>query len=160
LRRWGVMRDEANPVGRSNVCPTQHRPREPSFHAFCFARPAPGARGSFVIAGSGEAQEGGSSYRERTIRFGDTSPEGMREKALFVLKRMEERMAVVGKTWRDATAVQVYTVFDPHPFMADEIVRRGAAEHGLIWHFARPPVQGLEYEMDCRGVTIEHRVSA
>ena len=159
LQRWGVMRGEANPVARSNVCPDQHKPTEPSFHAFCFARPATGARGSFVIAGSGEAQEAGSSYRERTIRFGDTSPEGMRDKALFVLKRMEERMAAVGKAWRDATAVQVYTVFDPFPFMADEIVRRGAAEHGLLWHFARPPVQGLEYEMDCRGVRIEHRVS-
>ena len=39
-----------------------------------------------------------------------------------------------------------------YPFLADEIVRRGAARHGLTWHFCRPPVRGLEYEMDCRGV--------
>ena len=159
LERWGVMRGSANPVARSNVCPEQHKPAEPSFHAFCFARPKPGARGSFVVAGSGEAEERGASYRERTVRFGDTSPAGMREKAVFVLNRMESRMAMMGKDWRDTSAVQVYTVFDPHPFMADEIVRRGAAEHGLIWHFARPPVEGLEYEMDCRGVSVEHRVS-
>ena len=43
--------------------------------------------------------------------------------------------------------------------MGDEIVRRGAAEHGLTWHFARPPVQGLDYEMDCRAVSVEHHVS-
>jgi hypothetical protein len=159
LERWGVMRGDANPVARSNVCPERNKPAEPSFHAFCFARPAPGAHGSFVVAGSGEAMEGRGSYRERTVRFGDTSVAGMREKAVFVLNRMEERMAALGKAWRDATAVQVYTVFDPHPFMADEIVRRGAAEHGLTWHFARPPVQGLEYEMDCRCVSIEHRIS-
>jgi hypothetical protein len=159
LERWGVMRNDANPVARSNVCPEINKPAEPSFHAFCFARAAAGAHGSFVIAGSGEAMDGRGSYRERTVRFGDTSTAGMREKAVFVLNRMEERMAAVGKAWRDATAVQVYTVFDPHPSMADEIVRRGAAEHGLTWHFARPPVQGLEYEMDCRGVSIEHRVS-
>jgi hypothetical protein len=36
--------------------------------------------------------------------------------------------------------------------VADEIVRRGAARTGLTWHYARPPVQGLEYEMDCRSV--------
>jgi hypothetical protein len=36
--------------------------------------------------------------------------------------------------------------------LADEIVRRGAARAGLTWHYARPPVQGLEYEMDCRSV--------
>jgi hypothetical protein len=155
-----VMRGDANPVARSNVCPELRKPAEPSFHAFSFARPAPGARGAFVIAGSGEAEEGHASYRERTIRFGDTSPAGMHEKAVFVLKRMEQRLAAIGKAWRDTTAVQVYTVFDPHPFMADEIVRRGAAEHGLTWHFARPPVQGLEYEMDCRSVSVEHNVSA
>ena len=42
--------------------------------------------------------------------------------------------------------------------MADEIVRRGAARAGLTWHYARPPVRELEYEMDCRGVTSEHVV--
>jgi hypothetical protein len=40
--------------------------------------------------------------------------------------------------------------------LADEIVRRGAAQHGLTWHFARPPVVDLEYEMDCRSVPVEH----
>jgi len=160
LERWGVMRGDANPVARSNVCPEQGKPAEPSLHAFSYARPAPGRSGDFVISGSGEAEEGHRSYRERTIRFGDTSPEGMREKARFVLQRMESRMAAFGKGWRQATAVQLYTVFDPHPLMADEIVRRGAAAHGLIWHFARPPVEGLDYEMDCRAVTLERRVSA
>ena len=158
LERWGVMRDDKNPVARSNVCPELHKPAEPSFHAFCFARPAPGATGSFVISGSGEAEEGFASYRERIVRFGETSPEAFREKGVFVLARMEERMAAFGVGWADTTATHVYTVHDLYPFLADEIVRRGAAEHGLSWHFARPPVQGLEYEMDCRSVPVEHRV--
>ena len=38
---------------------------------------------------------------------------------------------------------------------ADEIVRRGAAHSGLTWHFNRPPVSGLEYEMDCRRILNE-----
>jgi hypothetical protein len=42
--------------------------------------------------------------------------------------------------------------------MEGEIVRRGAARHGLTWHFARPPVEGLEYEIDCRSVPVEHRI--
>jgi hypothetical protein len=46
-------------------------------------------------------------------------------------------------------------VHDIYPFMADEIVRRGAERNGLTWHFARPPVRDLEYEMDCRGVATE-----
>ncbi|HUB11167.1 MAG TPA: hypothetical protein VMB34_04350 [Acetobacteraceae bacterium] len=156
LERWGIMREDRNPVARSNVCPEQYKPPEPSFHAFCFVRPSHGAPGSFVISGSGEAEEGHASYRERTVRFGDTSPAGLREKAAFVLDRMQHRMAAVDATWTETTAAQVYTVYDLHPFLGDEIVRRGAAQHGLTWHFARPPVVGLDYEMDCRGVAAEH----
>jgi hypothetical protein len=158
LQRWGVMTGEQNPVARSNVCPELHKPAEPSFHAFCFTRPMAGAAGSFVIAGSGESEEGHATYREWTIRFGDTSPAGLREKGAYVLNRMEQRMAAVDAGWSDTTAAQVYTVYDLHPFLADEIVRRGAAEHGVTWHFARPPVVGLDYEMDCRSVPVEHRI--
>ena len=160
LARWGIMTGDNNPVARSNVCPIVDAPAEPSFYAFCFARKAAGAAGSFVIAGSGEADDGQTPYRERTVRYGDTSPDGMREKAIFVLARMQQRMAAVGATWSDTTAVQAYTVHDLHPFLQDEIARRGAAQHGLIWHLARPPVLGLEYEMDCRAVPVEHTIRA
>jgi hypothetical protein len=110
---------------------------------------------SFVAAGSGEAREGGPSYEGRIIRRGDQSPEAMREKACFVLQAMEQRMAALGFGRTDVTATQAYTVFDMHPFMADEFVRRGAISGGLTWHFARPPVQGLGFEMDVRGITHE-----
>lgn len=158
LERWGLMKDDKNPVARSNVCPEIDKPAEPSFHAFCFARPVPGAAGSFVIAGSGEAEEGHATYRERTVRYGDTSPAGLREKGIFVLSRMEQRMAAVDATWAATTAAQVYTVYDLHPFLQDEIARRGAARNGLTWYLARPPVVGLDYEMDCRSVPVETRV--
>jgi hypothetical protein len=46
-------------------------------------------------------------------------------------------------------------VRDLYPFLADEIVRRGAAGAGLTWHFCRPPVRQLEFEMDCRGIATE-----
>ena len=156
LERWGIMSGDKNPVARSNVCPEIDKPAAPGFHAFCFAHPVAGASGSFVISGSGEAEEGHASYRERTIRLGDTSPDGLRAKGVYVLERMEQRMAALGFTWSDTTAAQLYTVYDPHPFMEDEIVRRGAARHGLRWHFARPPVRGLDYEMDCRSVPVEY----
>ena len=79
----------------------------------------------------------------------------MREKARFVLGEMERRLALLGTSWAATTATQVYTVHDLYPFLADEIVRRGAARSGLTWHFCRPPVRGLEFEMDCRGVRFE-----
>ena len=67
----------------------------------------------------------------------------MREKARFVLGAMELRMAALGFGWAEVTATQVYTIFNIHPLLADEIVHRGATLGGLTWHFARPPVQGL-----------------
>ena len=93
------------------------------------------------------------------MRRGDVTPQGLREKARFVLGTMESRLAALGLTWADTTATQVYTVQDLHPFLADEIVRRGAANAGLTWHYCRPPVVGLEYEMDCRGIEVERILS-
>jgi len=158
LRDWGVLREgDRNPVARSNVCPEVDPPAEPAFHAFCYTVPdgVAGTPPSFVVAGSGETREGQGSYRDHTVAPGDTSPAGMLAKARFVLGEMERRMAALGAGWAGTTAVQAYTVFDIHPFLAGEVVRRGAARHGLTWHCCRPPVLGLDYEMDCRGLAVE-----
>jgi hypothetical protein len=156
LAKWGIFDGTTNPVARSNVCPKMAPPAEPSFHAFSFTVPGDDRVPSFVVAGSGEAKEGGASYRERTVRHGETSPDALREKAVFVLGEMERRLGLLGQSWSSTTATQVYTVHDLYPFLADEIIRRGAARAGLTWHLCRPPVRGLEYEMDCRGVATEH----
>lgn len=155
LERWGIFKNDENPVARSNVCPEISPPAEPSFYAFSYTVEAQATSSSFVIAGSGEAPEGPGGYEERIIRLGDTSPEAMREKAQYVLSAMETRMSALGVGWPGVTTVQAYTVHDIHDFLADEIVARGAAQGGLTWHYARPPVTGLDYEMDVRGVPIE-----
>ena len=93
LERWGLLTLGDNPVARSNVCPERRKPASPSVYAFCYTVESKDRQPSFVIAGSGESQEGVGSYRERTVRFGDTSPDGMREKARYVLQQMERRMA-------------------------------------------------------------------
>jgi hypothetical protein len=155
LAEWGILADGRNPVARSNVCPGIAPPPEPSFHAFSICRYAIGADRSFVVAGSGESQEGNATYRERTVAYQDVSAAGMRKKAEHVMGVMQARMAALGFAWPDATAVQVYTVHDLYPFLAELIVSRGAAAHGLTWHYARPPVIDLEYEMDVRAAGFE-----
>lgn len=159
LREWGLLDNGDNPVARSNVCPEIGPPATPSFHAFCFTVAAEGAGPTFAISGSGEAREGGARYIERTVRAGETNADAMREKAQFVLGEMERRLELLGFGWADTTATQVYTVHNLYPFLADEIVARGAAPAGLTWHFNRPPVQGLEFEMDCRGIRCERVVA-
>jgi hypothetical protein len=155
LEQWGIYRDGVNPIARSNVCPEIDRPKEPSFYAFSYTVPAAPGGNTFVVAGSAEAPEGKGGYAEHTIRRGDRSPEGLREKARWVLGEMERRMGALGFGWREATGTHLYTVHDVHPFLADELVRRGAMRAGLTWHFARPPVDVLDYEMDVRGVLAE-----
>jgi hypothetical protein len=155
LREWGLFDGDVNPVARSNVCPEIDPPSQPSFHAFAFTVAAPQAVPTFVIAGSGEAPEGRASYAAHIVRRGETAPDAMREKARFVLAEMGRRLGSLGFAWSDTTATQVYTVRDLYPFLADDIVRGGAARAGLTWHFCRPPVRELEFEMDCRGIASE-----
>ncbi|WP_254073243.1 hypothetical protein [Acidisphaera sp. S103] len=158
LERWGIFANDRNPVARSNVCPEIDPPAVPSFHAFCYVAPAAGAGHSFVVAGSGESMEGTGPYRDKTVRYGETGPDAIAEKARYVLGVMETRMVALDAGWGSTTAVQVYSVHDVYPFLGTEIVARGAARHGLTWQFCRPPVVGLEYEMDCRGVAVERVV--
>jgi hypothetical protein len=158
LERWGIFKDDENPVARSNVCPAIVPPPEPSFEAFSYTVPATAdASGikSFVIAGSAESPEGPGTYEERIIRYGDTSPDAMREKAQYVLGAMEGRMSALGLSWADVNTTQIYTVHNIHGFLADDIVSRGAAPGGVTWYYARPPVEGLEYEMDVRSIPVQ-----
>jgi hypothetical protein len=155
LTEWGLFDGTTNPVARSNVCPEIDPPAEPSFYAFSFTRPSTITSPSFVIAGGAEARGGSGTYPERIVRYRDMSPEAWREKVRFTTSEMERRLAEFGFGWKDTTAAQAYTVHDFHPVIADELVRRGATRSGLTWHFCRPPVIDLEYEMDCRRVLRE-----
>ena len=155
LAEWGLFDKSINPVARSNVCPEIEPPAEPSFYAFSFTRPSQGTTPTFVIAGGAEARGGSGSYPERIVGYRDLSADGLKEKVAFTVREMESRLDAFGFGWKDTTGVQAYTVHDFHPVMTQELVRRGATRSGLTWHFARPPVIDLEYEMDCRRVLRE-----
>ena len=156
LQRWGLYKDGLNPVARTNVCPAFEPPAKPSLYAYSYTVPArAGARGSFIVAGGGEAPEGKANYRDFIVRRGDTSPEGLREKVRTVVLEMERRLAALGFSWQDAISTQAYTVHDIGPLVEAEIVRRGAAAGGLAWHYTRPPIVDLDFEMDVRGAARE-----
>ena len=159
LARWGHYKEGdplLNPVARTNVCPMYDKPAEPSMYAFSYTVPATMAkRASFVLAGGGDAREAGPSYRDRIVRLNDTSPEGLREKVRFVIGEMERRMKLLGVAWKDAVTTQAYTVQNIGHLVGEELARRGAMAGGLVWCYARPPVVGLDYEMDVRGAARE-----
>jgi hypothetical protein len=160
LERWGIYTGgdkPVNPVARTNVCPMYAPPKEAVLYAFSYAAPVRDAASrsvypTFVIAGGGETAGNGKSYQDRIVRNGDTSPEGMRAKADCVIAEMERRLKLFGLSWRDAGGTQVYTVQNIGHLAGELLAARGACEQGLSWVYARPPVQGLEYEMDVRRV--------
>jgi hypothetical protein len=155
LAEWGLFDGTTNPVARSNVCPEIDPPAEPSFYAFSFTRPSQHKAPTFIIAGGAEARGGAGSYPERIVRYRDISPEGLKEKVRFTVGQMAGRLQTFGFGWKDTTAAQAYSIRDFHPVIVDELVRHDAMRSGLTWHFARPPVIDLEYEMDCRRVLRE-----
>jgi hypothetical protein len=156
LAPWGLCGPGWNAVARSNVCPALHKPAGPSLYAFSYTVPCREPAVTFVVAGSAEAPEGRDSYLQHAIALGDASDAGLCRKARWVLEEMQRRMSALGVSWPHVTATHLYTVRDPHPLLADELIARGAAPGGLTWHWARPPVAGLEFEMDLRGIRHEH----
>ena len=154
LERWGIYRDGANPVARTNVCPQYGRLAEPVLHAFSYTVASRSGRGSFIVAGGAEVRGGVAGYAARTVRYGDRSPEAMRDKVRHVVALRGERLEALGFSWRDATSVQAYTVHDIGALAGPEIAVRTGHE-ALAWHLARPPVLGLEFEMDVRGAARE-----
>jgi len=147
LERWGLFRDGRNAVARSNVAPAVDPPGEPSFYAFSYTVPAARGARDFVVAGSGEWPEGG--------RFPEDIVQGLHNKVAWVLDMMEARMRGLGGfAFSEASAVQVYTV---HPFPMELVAQRaGSAIH---WHYCWPPIEGLEFEMDARSVSLERRLA-
>jgi len=160
LDRWGILQGQVNPVARTNICPEIGKPETVSLHAFSYTVPDAAAKASFVVAGSGEAPEGGASYAQGTIRPGDASPEGVRAKAQWVMGEMKRRLAGLGHDWQDATVANIYTIRDIHPLLADVLLPITSLARAVTWHFSRPPVAVLDYEMDVRGLPREIVIEA
>jgi hypothetical protein len=156
LKDWGVLVDGVNPVARTNVAPEIGAPPEPSLYGFSYTIPSTLNRKTFVVAGGGELPEGSLDPHD-VVRRGETSPDAIREKARFVMGLMTGRLKELGVTWDEATVTEVYTVFDITPFLAAEILTpmRQGNIHGIVWHYARPPIVSIEFEMDVRGVARE-----
>jgi hypothetical protein len=146
------MQGDVNQMARTNLCPPISPPKGSSFHAFCYVAQATGAAPSFVASGAGETTKNAGAFPEGVIAYGDTGAAGMRRKAECVVGEIERRMALIGGSWQAATGVRLYAVHEIRHFVAGVLVARGAAGHGLTWHFARPPIVGLEYEIDVRAV--------
>jgi hypothetical protein len=160
LERWGLLVAGVNPVARTNVAPEVDPPAEPVLYGFSYARPCdPGLAPTFVVAGAGELPEG-ILAADAIVRAGDTSPEGIAAKATFVMALMEIRLRGLGADWPMVMALGIYTIHPIDRLLPQVVLSRvgRAAVHGVRWFYSRPPIEGIEYEMDLRGVRSELRL--
>ncbi len=156
LADWGILVGDDNPIPRTNVAPVVAAPAEPSLYAFAYTTPGATASPTFIVAGAAEIRDHAKGP-EGIVRHGDTSPDAMREKARFVMGVMQDRLRALGGDWSRVTTIDTYAARPIYGFLLDEILRPAgsAAIHGIRWFPSRPPIQGLEFEMDMRGVARE-----
>ena len=148
--------DGLNPIARTNIAPEVDPPAEPAMYSFAYTAPAAASAG--FLCGSGRrriarrvAQSAGCGAPRRDLA------QALAAKTRFVLDLMEERLHGLGASWGDVTVTNIYTVHDVNSLLATEILPRlgPAGQHGVTWHYSRPPIVSIEYEMDLRGGTRE-----
>lgn len=157
LQEWDLYVGNLNPVARTNVAPFHDSPAEPVLHAFSYVIPNDQLdRKTLIVAGAGELREG-LLVNEGIIRPGDTSPESMREKAAYVMQVMDERLAGLGGSWDLIDAVDVYTIYPLEGILEDILLPPigPARRHGIRWHYTRPPIVDIDFEMDLHGIVSE-----
>jgi hypothetical protein len=154
LRELAILRaDGLNPIARTNIAPEIGAVAEPSVYGFSYTVPSMVPYRTFVVAGAGELPEG-SLHANDVVRKGETTAEAIREKANFVMGLMTQRLSGLGASWEKATHVNAYTVHSISEFLAESIIQPmgASAIHGVTWHYSRPPIESIEFEMDLRGV--------
>jgi hypothetical protein len=152
LEDWGLLVDGHNPVARTNVAPALAPPTETLLYGFAYTIDD-GAPGTFVVAGAGDLDDQGLINRG-IVRAGETSADALREKAAAVMARMDDRIRGLGVVWSSVTRANIYTIHPIHDLLVDIVLTpmAEAAVHGAQWHYAQPPISGLAFEMDVRGV--------
>ncbi len=157
LADWKVYVDGVNPIARTNIAPVLGAPAEPVLYGFGYTRPTTGAVNgrTFIVAGAGELPEGVLA-RDAIVALGDTTDAGLARKAQFVLDLMSQRLSGLGCAWNQVRTANVYSCHNLMHVVPEWVLPRlgPAAIHGVRWHFSRPPVEEIEFEMDLIGAVI------
>jgi len=158
----GLLVDGRNPLARTNVAPAVWAAPEPHLYGFAYtvSRETPADAPTFVGAGAGDLIDQARLEAAAIVRPGETSEAAMAEKARVVMDVMQARLDGLEVTWQDVTALNVYSVRPFHSLLESEIFARATRphRHELVWYYSRPPISGLEFEMDLRGVWRELRL--
>lgn len=160
LAGWDLLVGDDNPVARTNVAPVHHPPLETVLAGFSVVVPEPLDRPTFVVAGAGDLVDQADLRPEAIVdgQGSDGGPWGARVDQ--VLDEMESRLAALGVGWDLVTDIDVYCATAGWSDALDRLMARcgSAAARGLHWFISRPPITGLSFEMDLRGVVDRDRL--
>lgn len=163
LTDWEIPIGTYNPVARTNVAPAVAAPPVPSIYAFTYTIPSHSdlAAPTFVVAGAGDLRDQADLTPAAIVRSGETSHAALLEKANVVMDVMSERLHGIGVDWHQVTTTNLYTVHSLEHFLEPVLLPKlgPVALHGVHWYYSRPPIAGLEFEMDLRHVGADYRLA-
>jgi hypothetical protein len=126
-------------AARTNVAPTTPGIEEPSLHAFTYTVPDRGRTApAFRLSGATETRHDASGA----------------DKLRSIVEVLGGRLAELGVSWDDATAVSVYGEASGVLWDVRESFH-GASLRGLTWFPSLPPLIDFEFEIDAAGVGTE-----
>ena len=126
-------------TARTNVAPTVQGITEPALYAFTYTVPRGVRSGpAFRMSGATESRLVGSAA----------------DRLRSILEVLDGRMAELGVSWDDATAVNFYGALSA-PLGEVAAGFGSGALRGLTWFPSLPPIRDFEFEIDVRGVGTE-----
>jgi hypothetical protein len=156
LRSYGLLVGELSPIARTNVAPAFNPPAEPALYAFSYTIPQPvsAARQNFILSGIGDLLVDDASGEASIVQEGDTSAAGMQAKAAYVLRLVEPLLRAFAVSIQDINQLCLYTIHEAHAIIRDQLLPLigPVAQYGLHWHYSRPPIRGVEFEIDLRSI--------
>ena len=159
LRDQGLLLGDVNPIARTNIVPAEFELKEPSVYAFSYTVPVNDGfkLPSFIVAGAGDLIDQTDLTPSAIFRPNETSADAFEEKANVVMKVMQERLTGLQADWEAVSSISIYTVIPLHTFINNTILKPigTAVLQGVNWYYSNPPIKGLVYEMDMRGVRKE-----
>lgn len=148
LQKHDLMVEGVSPITRSNVAAEINPPATQVVYAFAYTVPTETRNTipEFVLSGAADSSSSG------IVRAGETSDDAMREKATHVMRELQERLDVLDLKWDDCSAVNVYTAQNIFSFLREALLEPlGRAQlQGVRWYLTRPPIEGMEFEVDAR----------
>jgi hypothetical protein len=136
----GLVVDGLLPATRTNVAATIAGVSEPSVFGFHYTVPSDRGRPAFVMSGVAEEK-----------------PADLESMLTSIMTVLSNKMAELGVRWEDATKTQLYGVDDVQRLLVEHVLRKlgPAALHGIHWFPSRPPIEGLNLEIDVRAAGAE-----